>query len=107
LADKLSFGEKVTGEHRKYPKSSLAPLRALYASGNEAVIWFAQMSNHIPLRSLWEYSRNPNPTGLTGTIWDHLKNCESCVGILWACYASQSIEQVKTRSSQRNQELEA
>lgn len=56
------------------------------------------MESHIPLSVLWAYSQSLNPNELRlGAYWDHLRDCEDCVSVLWLCKTSLSIEGVKTK----------
>ena len=50
-------------------------------------------SPHIPMSQLWEYSRHPS--ALEWTQLEHLASCEDCIGILWVCRTSESVQQVK------------
>jgi hypothetical protein len=50
-------------------------------------------SPHIPISQLWEYSRDPS--ALEWTQREHLASCEDCIGILWVCRSSESVQQVK------------
>jgi hypothetical protein len=46
---------------------------------------------------LWKYSRNPNPASLRPEEFHHLKTCEDCVLVLWACHGSDSIDDLDQR----------
>ena len=56
----------------------------------------AQEWRHLPLSLLWQYSQNRD-TQLFSAQMDHLTLCEDCIGILWICRSSNSIQDAKAR----------
>ena len=51
---------------------------------------------HLPLSLLWQYSQNRDAHLFTAQM-DHLTLCEDCIGILWICRSSNSIQDAKAR----------
>jgi hypothetical protein len=49
--------------------------------------------SHIRLLLLWKYSREF--LALNSEDMAHLRVCQDCVGLLWICHGSKSVEQVK------------
>ena len=49
------------------------------------------------MSSLWDYSRDSNPAALRPAEWEHLKTCEDCVFVLWACVAADSYDQLQEK----------
>ena len=56
-----------------------------------------QDARHVPISELWEFSRDPR--ALEAVHIQHLLFCETCMGILWICRASDSSQQVNDRLS--------
>jgi hypothetical protein len=58
---------------------------------------------HIPIPQLWEYSKNPDPATLSHAEWSHLQACKHCIGTVWLCNTSLSIDevQIKLKSKRR------
>jgi hypothetical protein len=60
---------------------------------------------HIPIASLWEYSRNPHPAAFPPAEFDHLRTCERCVSVLWICHTSDSIDHMNQRLKDQGLEI--
>ena len=52
--------------------------------------------HHLPFSLLWQYSQDRD-THLFSAQMDHLTLCEDCIGILWICRTSNSLQDAKTR----------
>jgi hypothetical protein len=51
---------------------------------------------HVPFSLLWQYSQNHDMRLFSAQL-DHLTLCEECIGILWICRTSSSLQDARTR----------
>ena len=65
---------------------------------------FGQFQIHVPVPVLWKHSKNSEP--LSTEQREHLKRCEHCVAILWACRSSTSFEQLGERLKEHGMDAE-
>jgi hypothetical protein len=51
---------------------------------------------HLPLSLLWQHSQGRDTHLFSGQL-DHLTFCEDCIGILWICRTSNSLQDAQAR----------
>jgi hypothetical protein len=55
------------------------------------------MMAHVPISTLWEYSRDPKTQALSTLQLDHLRQCTDCDTVLLFCETSRSVDHLKKK----------
>jgi hypothetical protein len=69
--------------------------RGGYAQQERGNCYMAEDERHIALARLWEYSRDPDSPAILFEEQNHLTTCQDCIGILWLCRGSASVDEVR------------